>query len=75
MLRAVGQEDFAVGKNTSHSHAMYLNKQHSSAVENKNLYYSPINICLHMHHNFPKIVIYLKSCTSQKCSTETVLEK
>ena len=31
-LRDVGQEDFAVGKNTSHLHEVYLNKQNSSAA-------------------------------------------
>jgi len=54
LQRYVGKEDFAVGKNTSHLHAMYLHTQQSSAVENKNLYYSPTNICLHLHHNFKK---------------------
>ena len=56
-------EDFAVGKNTSHLHVAHLTKQHSSAVDNKNLYYSPINICLHMYHNYHKTVIHVKSCT------------
>lgn len=71
----MGQEDFVVGKNTSHLHAVYLHKQHSSAVENKNLYYSPINICLHLHHNCHKIVIYLKRCTSQNFSIQIILKK
>jgi len=60
LQRYVGQEDFAVGKNTSHLHAMYLYTQHSSVVENKNLYYSPINIHLHLQHNFQKELFILK---------------
>ena len=75
LQRYVGQEDFAVGKNASYLYAMYLYTQHSSAVENKNLYYSPINICLHLHHNFQKIVIYLKSCTSQNISIQTIFKQ
>lgn len=75
LQRDVGQEDFAVGKNTSHLHTLYLYKQHRSAVENKNLYYSSINICLHLHHNFHKIVIYLKSCTSQNFSNTDHTQK